>query len=115
MASTMHNTQGSVPGDAVDTHFQIRDYQVEMVNKSLEGNLIVVHVRTITAHVPPMWCRSFTSNDNVDHWGTVETWNIALASVKVAISTYQVLYDALVHRFVTMDRLSLIIFDEGKF
>lgn len=73
------------------------------------------HVRTITAHVPPMWCRSFTSNDNVDHWGTVETWNIALASVKVAISTYQVLYDALVHRFVTMDRLSLIIFDEGKF
>ncbi|KNG91132.1 hypothetical protein ANOM_000520 [Aspergillus nomiae NRRL 13137] len=52
----------------------------------------------MTAHVPPMWCRSFTSNDNVDHWGSVETWNIALANVKIAISTYQVLYDALVHR-----------------
>lgn len=69
----------------------------------------------MAAHFPPMWCRSFTSNDNVDHWDTVETWDVALANVKIAISTYQVLYDALVHQFITMARLSLIIFDEGKF
>lgn len=54
MASTMHNTQGSVPGDAVDTHFQIRDYQVEMVNKSLEGNLIVV----VSGAISPLFSTS---------------------------------------------------------
>lgn len=42
MASNVHNTQGYIPRDVDDKQFQIRDYQVEMVNKSLEGNLIVV-------------------------------------------------------------------------
>ncbi|KAB8071218.1 hypothetical protein BDV29DRAFT_197577 [Aspergillus leporis] len=71
------------------------------------------HMQTMTACFPPMWCRSFTSNDNVDHWGTKATWNVALSNVKIAISTYQVLYDVLVHGFVNMARLSLLIFDEA--
>ena len=42
MASTVNNTQESIPRDDDEGHLHIRDYQVEMVNKSLEGNLIVV-------------------------------------------------------------------------
>ncbi|KAE8374848.1 hypothetical protein BDV26DRAFT_300009 [Aspergillus bertholletiae] len=150
----MDDTQDHISHDADnDKHLQIREYQVEMVNKSLEGNTIVVmptgtgktqiavhrilaeidkgipdkliwflcptialceqHLQTMTAHFPPMWCRSFTSHDNVDHWDSIETWSLALSNVKIAVSTYQVLYDALVHVFVDMARLSLIIFDEA--
>ena len=37
-----------------------------------------------------------------------------LKDVKVVVSPYQVLLDALTHGFVRMERLSLIIFDEGE-
>lgn len=55
-----------------------------------------------------------TGADNVDHWGEQEIWDAALAGVRVAISTYAVLNDALSHGFVSMRRLSLLIFDEGQ-
>jgi ERCC4-related helicase len=50
----------------------------------------------------------------VDHWGEKTIWDSALSGVKIAVSTYQVLYDALSHGFVKMGQLSLLIFDEGK-
>lgn len=71
-------------------------------------------MESVTARVSPMWCQSYTSSDNVDHWTNQETWDAALSGIKVAISTYQVLYDALLHGFVNMGHLSLLIFDEGK-
>ncbi|KAL4925951.1 uncharacterized protein BDV17DRAFT_283567 [Aspergillus undulatus] len=71
------------------------------------------HLASIKMHIPPMCCRSFTGNDNIDHWKTKEIWDAALSSVRVAVSTYQVLFDALSHGFVRMDSLSLLIFDEA--
>jgi len=41
-------------------------------------------------------------------------WDAVLKNVKIVVSTYQILYDALSHGFVKMESLALIVFDEGK-
>jgi hypothetical protein len=51
--------------------------------------------------------------DNVDRW-TSHYWNVALSGVRIAVSTYAVLADALSHDFVTMAKLALLVFDEGE-
>ncbi|KAL5044625.1 hypothetical protein BDW71DRAFT_215654 [Aspergillus fruticulosus] len=71
------------------------------------------HLISINRHIPPVYSRSFTSNDNIDHWKAKGIWDAALSGVRVAVSTYQVLFDALSHGFVRIDRLSLLIFDEA--
>lgn len=53
-----------------------------------------------------------TGKDNVDTW-SASIWDIILRDVRIVVSTYQVLLDALCHSFVKMDRISLIVFDEG--
>jgi superfamily II DNA/RNA helicase len=40
-------------------------------------------------------------------------WDAVLKNVKVVVSTYQILLDALTHGFVRMESLALIVFDEG--
>lgn len=40
-------------------------------------------------------------------------WDTFLNNVSIMVTTPQVLSDALQHNFVRMDRLSLLIFDEG--
>ena len=62
-----------------------------------------------------MWCKGLSSKDGVDHWSEKAIWEKALSGIKIAVSTYQVLYDALSHGFVKMSQLSLLIFDEGKY
>ncbi|KAL5003004.1 hypothetical protein BDV10DRAFT_201025 [Aspergillus recurvatus] len=71
------------------------------------------HLISINRHIPPMCSRCFTSNDNIDHWKSKEIWDAALSGVRVAVSTYQVLFDALSHGFVQIGCLSLLIFDEA--
>jgi hypothetical protein len=41
-------------------------------------------------------------------------WDAVLNSVKVVVSTYQILLDALTHAFVHIESLALIVFDEGE-
>ncbi|KAL6231901.1 hypothetical protein BDW75DRAFT_233236 [Aspergillus navahoensis] len=73
------------------------------------------HLISINRHIPPMYSRCFTSNDNIDHWKAKKIWDAAtLQGVRVAVSTYQVLFDALSHGFVQIDWLSLLIFDEAE-
>lgn len=55
-----------------------------------------------------------TGDDNVDSWSSESIWTEFLLNVKIVVSTYQVLYDALSHAFVKLDSLALIVFDEGK-
>ena len=55
-----------------------------------------------------------TGNDNVDTW-EAPIWEAVLDGVRIVVSTYQILLDALSHAFVRMDQLALIVFDEGKF
>lgn len=57
--------------------------------------------------------RLLTSNENVYTWNTAE-WSQALEDVRVVVSTYQVLLDALSNAFISMHNLTLIIFDEGE-
>lgn len=53
-----------------------------------------------------------TGNDHVDTW-SADIWETILDDVRVVVSTYQVLLDALCHAFISIDRLALIVFDEG--
>lgn len=53
-----------------------------------------------------------TGNDHVDTW-SADIWETILDDVRVVVSTYQVLLDALCHAFIGIDRLALIVFDEG--
>ena len=51
--------------------------------------------------------------DNVDRWTEKADWDAVLTNVRVVVSTYAVLYEALCHVFVDMKLLALIVFDEG--
>jgi hypothetical protein len=51
----------------------------------------------------------------VDRWSNQEVWDEVLGPKEaVIVSTHQVLADALGHGFVSMDRIGLLIFDEGR-
>jgi hypothetical protein len=53
--------------------------------------------------------------DGVERWTEQSLWDGVLRNVRVVVSTYQILLDALTHAFVKMDQLALIVFDEGIF
>lgn len=59
-----------------------------------------------------MSMKLLTGNDHVDTW-SADIWETILDDVRVVVSTYQVLLDALCHAFIGIDRLALIVFDEG--
>lgn len=68
----------------------------------------------IKLQIPSITAKLLTSNENVDAW-TAKIWAVILKDVRIVVSTPQVLYDALCHGFMNMDRLALVIFDEGLF
>jgi hypothetical protein len=57
--------------------------------------------------------RLLIGSDNVDCWSDQKTWDVVLDNFKIIVSTHAVLADALSHGFVRMDKLSLLLFDEG--
>lgn len=57
--------------------------------------------------------RIITGADNVDHWSSPAVWDTVLLNVRIVVSTPQVLLDALTHAFVQLNRLALLVFDEG--
>ncbi|KAG6039717.1 hypothetical protein E4U41_002156 [Claviceps citrina] len=66
-------------------------------------------IRLQVAAVP---MKLLTGQENVDTWSPA-IWKTILRDVRIVVSTYQVLLDALCHSFVKMDRISLIVFDEA--
>jgi hypothetical protein len=52
-------------------------------------------------------------NDGVDKWRDKSIWDAALKNVRIVVSPYQILADALSHGFVSMDSISLLVFDEA--
>jgi hypothetical protein len=54
-----------------------------------------------------------TGDDGVDCWSNQVIWDTALQGMKVVFSTHVVLADALTHGFIPLERLALIVFDEG--
>ncbi|KAJ5185130.1 hypothetical protein N7472_009970 [Penicillium cf. griseofulvum] len=71
-------------------------------------------VDVLRTHLPYSRPRSFTGKDQVDHWGEKAVWDAALFGVRIAVSTHQVLLDALTHGYTKIDQFSLLVFDEGK-
>ena len=55
-----------------------------------------------------------TGNDKCKTWSK-PAWSAILDETRLVVSTPQVLYEALSHAFITMERLSLLVFDEGEF
>ncbi|KAF2966518.1 hypothetical protein GQX73_g7057 [Xylaria multiplex] len=53
------------------------------------------------------------SGSEVDTWSDTRIWNDYLKNVRVVVSTYQILLDAVTHAFVRMSQLCLIVFDEA--
>ncbi|KAG0159677.1 hypothetical protein PDIDSM_7200 [Penicillium digitatum] len=67
----------------------------------------------ITSQILSVKTKLLTGLDNVDRWTEQGVWDKVLKDVRVVVSTYAVLADALGHGFVRMSRLALLIFDEA--
>ncbi|KAK2001851.1 RNase3 domain-containing protein [Colletotrichum falcatum] len=67
----------------------------------------------LQSQIPEVQIKFLSGDDNVDSWSDQRTWDEVLHNVRIVVSTYQILLDALSHAFVSMERLSLIVFDEA--
>ncbi|KAH6688594.1 RNase3 domain-containing protein [Plectosphaerella plurivora] len=103
-----------------------RAYQHEMFAESMKRNIIlamdtgsgktqvaVLRIRAELDRTSAEKVKLLRGEDNIESWSNKETWNAALLNVRIVISTPQILLDAVAHAFVSMDRLSLIVFDEA--
>lgn len=64
--------------------------------------------------MPAAQTRLLVGSDNVDRWSSQPLWDAVLQGVQIVVSTHAVLADALTHGFVRIDRLALLIYDEGE-
>lgn len=69
----------------------------------------------ISSQIPAAKSRILTGLDKVDLWTEQATWDAVLQDIQIVVSTHAVLSDALTHGFVRIERLGLLIFDEGMF
>jgi ERCC4-related helicase len=69
--------------------------------------------QVIASQILSVKTKVLTGLDHVDRWTDQHIWDKVLKDVRVVVSTYAVLADALSHGFVRMSRLALLIFDEG--
>lgn len=67
----------------------------------------------LVSEIPSVKVQLLTGQDNVDRWTQQSEWDAVLRDVRVVVSTYAILADALTHGFVRMVQLSLLVFDEG--
>lgn len=77
--------------------------------------LCAQHHEYLQLNIPSVLIKLLIGADGVDRWTEQRQWDAVLKDVKVVVSSYQVLLDALTHGFVRIGRLSLIIFDEGEY
>lgn len=73
------------------------------------------HLEVLKSQIPGVQSKLISGADNVDAWSEQRIWDKVLLNVRIVISTYQILLDALTHAFVRMDSLALIVIDEGEF
>lgn len=67
----------------------------------------------LQTHIPAVQMKYLSGNDNIDKWTEPELWAAVLHGVRVVVSTYQILLDALTHGFISIENLVLIVFDEA--
>ncbi|KAI1471063.1 uncharacterized protein F4812DRAFT_164917 [Daldinia caldariorum] len=69
--------------------------------------------RVLRTQIPAVQTKILVGTDGPETWSNVRIWDDYLRNVRIVVSTYQVLLDAVNHAFVRMNRLSLIVFDEA--
>ncbi|KAI1781014.1 hypothetical protein F4818DRAFT_397486 [Hypoxylon cercidicola] len=69
--------------------------------------------RVLKSQIRAVQIKILIGEDGIQTWSDVRTWDEYLKNVRVVVSTYQILLEAITHAFVRMDRLSLIVFDEA--
>ncbi|KAK2625820.1 hypothetical protein QTJ16_005132 [Diplocarpon rosae] len=69
----------------------------------------------ISSQITSVQSKFLSGADGVDRWTAQSHWDAVLKNIKIVVSTYQILLDALTHGFVLMESLALIVFDEGNF
>lgn len=67
----------------------------------------------LCAQIPVVKSRFICGADNVDAWSDQETWDDVLRNIRIVVSTFQILFDAVQHGFVRLSSLSLLVIDEG--
>jgi ERCC4-related helicase len=68
----------------------------------------------ICQQLPSFQSRLITGADNLELWNSQSVWDTVLLNVRIVVSTPQVLLDALGHGFIRLNRIALLVFDEGK-
>ncbi|KAF7545746.1 hypothetical protein G7Z17_g8938 [Cylindrodendrum hubeiense] len=111
---------------AVPEVMSSRAYQLEMLDQSLQRNVIVAMVWFLAPTVslceqqcevvrlqnPAAPIKVLTGNQGLDSWSQA-TWETILDGTRIVVSTFQVLLDALTHAFVKMEMLALLVIDEA--
>ncbi|KAK0613764.1 hypothetical protein B0T14DRAFT_437452 [Immersiella caudata] len=67
----------------------------------------------LNAQITGLQSKFICGADNVDAWKDQDTWNEILRNIRVVVSTYQILFDAVSHGFVRLSSLGLIVIDEA--
>ncbi|KAF2403577.1 P-loop containing nucleoside triphosphate hydrolase protein [Trichodelitschia bisporula] len=76
-------------------------------------NLCMQQFSVFEKHLPAYKSRVLTGHDNIDRWTDQIQWDAVLQDIRVVVSTYGLLHEALGHGFVQMSSLELIIYDEA--
>jgi ERCC4-related helicase len=67
----------------------------------------------LSAQITGLQSKLICGADNVEAWRDQNTWNDILRNIRVVVSTYQILFDAVSHGFVRLSSLCLIVIDEA--
>jgi ERCC4-related helicase len=67
----------------------------------------------IQTQIPYVQSKFVCGADRAESWAEQSIWDAFLLNVRIVISTYQILFDAVTHGFVPLQSLGLVIFDEG--
>lgn len=67
----------------------------------------------IRAQTQGVQSRLIHGADNVQAWSSKAVWDAVLLNIRIVVSTYQILFDAVAHAFVPLSSLGLIVIDEG--
>ncbi|PBP21955.1 RNase3 domain-containing protein [Diplocarpon rosae] len=62
----------------------------------------------ISSQITSVQSKFLSGADGVDRWTAQSHWDAVLKNIKIVVSTYQILLDALTHGFVLMESLALI-------
>ncbi|KAK4228033.1 dicer-like protein 2 [Podospora fimiseda] len=71
----------------------------------------------IASQIPEVQAKLIAGASNIDSWKMkADVWDAVLTNVRIVVSTYQILFDAVVsHGFVKMERLGLVVIDEAHY